>query len=56
MHMQATDYGEKKYTETKRLIRNAMRERQLVLFVSAGASASADAGRIYLCQWRISLF
>lgn len=41
MHMQTTDYGEKKYTETKRLIRNAMRERQLVLFVGAGASVDS---------------
>ena len=36
--MQTTDFGKKKYAETKRLIRKAMQERQLVLFVGAGAS------------------
>ena len=42
--MQTTDFGKKKYAETKRLIRKAMQERQLVLFVGAGASASVDSG------------
>ena len=39
--MQLKDTGKKKYFETKRLIRIAMAERQLVLFVGAGASVDA---------------
>lgn len=39
--MQILDSGKKKYTETKRQIRNAMIERQLVLFVEVGASVDA---------------
>lgn len=39
--MKLTDTGKKKYAETKRLIRNTMQERQLVLFVGAGASVSS---------------
>lgn len=39
--MQTTDFGKKKYAETKRLIRKAMQERQLVLFVGAGASVDS---------------
>ena len=41
MHMQTTDFGKKKYAETKRLIRKARQERQLVLFVGAGASVAS---------------
>ena len=39
--MQTTDFGKKKYAETKRLLRKAMQERQLVLFVGAGASVDS---------------
>ena len=39
--MKITDSGKKKYSEIKRLIRYAMSERQLVLFVGAGASKDA---------------
>lgn len=39
--MKTTDYGIKKYAETKRLIKIAMQEGQLVLFVGAGASVDA---------------
>ena len=39
--MQILDSGKKKYAETKRQIRNAMLERQIVLFVGAGASVDA---------------
>lgn len=39
--MQILDLGKKKYIETKRQIRNAMIERQLVLFVRAGTSVDA---------------
>lgn len=36
-----SDSGNKKYAETKRQIRLAMNEKQLVLFVGAGASVDA---------------
>lgn len=39
--MQITESGKTKYAETKRLIRNAMFEQQLVLFVGAGASVDS---------------
>ena len=39
--MQTIYSGEKKYAETKQLIRTAMQERQLVLFIGAGASVNS---------------
>lgn len=39
--MQIKESGKNKYAETKRIIRTAMTEKQLVLFVGAGASVDA---------------
>lgn len=39
--MKITESGKKKYAETKRIIRDAMIDHQLVLFVGAGASVDA---------------
>lgn len=39
--MQIKEAGKNKYAETKRIIRTAMTEKQLVLFVGAGASVDA---------------